>query len=292
MSNPLRLGLIGLDTSHVIRFAEILNDAEHPYHISGAKITAGFQGGSTDVEASYTRVHEFTRKMKENYGVEILSRPEEVAEACDAVLITSVDGRVHKEQFEAIVQYKKPVFIDKPMTCSVDEAESIYRLAAEHGIPLMSSSVLRYLEPLQKALESGEQIVGADCYCPLELEPTNPGWFWYGIHGVEMLLSILGNAFARVQVHLNEQTEFVVGEWADGRIGTIRGSLLGNYQYGATLHYKDKSTHITSADANKPMVVSLLERLISMFRTGEPDVAAEDTLAVLRFIEAINAGRK
>src|SRR5690606_2159651 len=110
-----------------------------------------------------------------------------------------------------------------------DEAESIYRLAVEHGIPLMSSSVLRYLEPLQKALESGEQIVGVDCYCPLELEPTNPGWFWYGIHGVEMLLSILGNAFSRVQVHLNEQTEFVVGEWADGRIGTIRGSLLGNY---------------------------------------------------------------
>lgn len=287
----MKLGLIGLDTSHVVRFAEVLNDPSHPYHIEGAQIVVGYPGGSSDLLASYSRVDQFTNQLQEEFNVEIVNSPEEVAEASDALLITSVDGRIHQQQFSAIASFQKPVFIDKPFTCSSQQAEEIYRTAAQYDIPLMSSSVLRYLEPLTTALQSDERIVGADCYCPLQLEPTNPGWFWYGIHGVEMLFTILGPQYQNAYIQQYHNVEMITGEWADGTIGTIRGSLSGNYVYGTTIHYAQHSTYIDSTMAKKPMFVSLLERVLQMFTDGQADVSAEETIAILRFIEDVNRGR-
>src|SRR5690606_35005962 len=51
---PLRVGLIGLDTSHVVAFTRLLNDPAHPDHVPGARVVAAFKGGSPDVEASAT----------------------------------------------------------------------------------------------------------------------------------------------------------------------------------------------------------------------------------------------
>ncbi|MCU6707847.1 Gfo/Idh/MocA family oxidoreductase [Paenibacillus sp. J5C_2022] len=291
VNEELKLGMIGLDTSHVIKFTELLQDPAHPHHVPGARIMAGYPGGSSDLAASYSRVEGFTEQLRGQYGVAIMASPEEVAEASDALLITSVDGRVHKSQFEAIACYGKPVFIDKPFTCSLQEAEHIYKLAASYGIPIMSCSVLRYLEPLETALKEDADVMGADCYSPMALEATNPGWFWYGIHGVEMLFRILGRHCESVSATFNDRFEYAVGEWADGRIGTIRGNRTGNYQYGATLHYRDRSVAITSAESSKPMAAVMLERIIKMFRTGRADIAAEETLAIIRFIEAVNESR-
>ncbi len=62
---PLRLGLIGLDTSHVTAFTQVLNDAARPDHIPGARVVAAFKGGSPDVESSATRVDKFTAELKD-----------------------------------------------------------------------------------------------------------------------------------------------------------------------------------------------------------------------------------
>ncbi len=287
----LKLGLIGLDTSHVIKFAEILNDSSNPYHIEGASIVAGYPGGSADLQASYSRVEGFTNQLREQFQVPILQSPEEVAEAADALLITSVDGRIHQQQFQAIAKYGKPVFIDKPFTCSSQEAEDIYKTAADHGVALMSCSSLRYLEPLRQALAEDANVLGMDCYTPMALEPANPGWFWYGIHGTEMLTKTLGTGCEYVHAMYNDNFEHTVAVWKDGRIGTVRGTRTGNFQYGAMLHYANRSVHITSAAPQKPMTAIMLEYIIDMFRTGNPDVAPEETLAIIRFIEAVNKSR-
>lgn len=290
-AQPLKLGLIGLDTSHVVKFADILNNDESAYHIPGARIVAGFPGGSADLKASSGRVDGFTKQLKEQFNVSIKNTPEEVAEATDALLITSVDGRVHKNQFEAIAPYRKPVFMDKPFTCCLKEAQAIYELAQAYDIPLMSCSVLRYLDVLQEALVADPQVEGIDCYSPLELEPTNPGWFWYGIHGIEMMFRALGTHCKQVQAIHNEKFEQITAVWEDGRIGTVRGSRSGHYQYGATLHYANKSVHVSSIMSKEPMAVMMLKKVLEMFRTGKPDVSSEETLAIVRCIEAVNKSR-
>lgn len=68
----LKLGMIGLDTSHVVAFAKLLNDAQDPQHIAGARVVAAFKGGSPDVEISAQRVDEYTQKLEKDFGVKIV----------------------------------------------------------------------------------------------------------------------------------------------------------------------------------------------------------------------------
>lgn len=195
----LKIGMVGLDTSHCTAFTRLLNDPEDEFHVPGGRVTVAYPGGSPDFELSWSRVEGITAELRENYDVRILSCPEEVAEQSDAILLTAVDGRCHRELFRRIAPYKKPVFIDKPFAVSTRDAREMVRIAEEHQLPLMSASSLRYAEPLVKALEDMEQPFGCDAFGPMALEPTQPGLFWYGIHGVEMMYAALGTGCVRVR---------------------------------------------------------------------------------------------
>ena len=155
--SELKIGMIGLDTSHVVAFTRILNDSNNEHFLTGGNVVIAYPGGSSDMELSYNRIEGFTKELREKYKIEIVGSPEEVAEKSDAILLESVDGRVHLEQFRKIASFGKPTFIDKPFTTTTKDAKEIIRLAEEHGTPIMSSSSLRYSEGLMGALEDSEK---------------------------------------------------------------------------------------------------------------------------------------
>jgi predicted dehydrogenase len=287
------IGMIGLDTSHSTAFTKLLNDSNDEYHVPGGKVTYAFPGGSPDFEMSYSRLDRFTAILRDEYAVQLLGSPAEVAERSDAILLTSVDGRVHLEQFRQIVAYGKPVFIDKPFALSTEEAKEMMQLAVAYQVPMMSSSSLRYAQGLIDALtdETDDVIIGADCYGPVELQPTQPGLFWYGIHATEMLYRILGKGCVEVTATTNESHELVVGVWADGRIGTIRGNRLGNKTNGAIIHRTKQSQFIDCNKHPKPKYAGLVEAALAMFQSGAPSIDPEETVEIIRFLEAANESR-
>lgn len=297
MSNKLKIGIIGLDTSHVTAFTELLNREDHPYHVPGGAVTVAYPGGSPDFPLSINRVDGFTQRLRDEFGVQIVGSPEEVAAACDVILLESADGRVHAGQFAAIAPYGKPVFIDKPMAVSSADARQIAELAARHGIPIMSASALRYAEPLVQALSPEHEaelgtIVGIDAYGPMAIEPTQGGLYWYGIHTTDMIFAAMGPGCVEVTTTTNESYDLVTAVWADGRVATLRGNRVGNSQFGATVHRTKKSRAVDVSTTSKPYYASLLELVMEMFRTGVPTLAMEETLEVIRFIEAANESRE
>ena len=190
MARELKIGLVGLDTSHVTAFASLLNDPGNAHHVAGGKIVAAYPGGSKDFELSRSRVEGFTRTLREKYAVEMKETPEAVAEGVDLVFITSVDGRVHREQFERTVKFKRPTFIDKPLAVSAADAEAIVRAANSEKVPVMSCSSIRYADELVKAVGGKrEDVFGCDAFGPLSEVPTQPGLFFYGVHAVDVLVS-------------------------------------------------------------------------------------------------------
>jgi len=291
---PIKIGIIGLDTSHVKEFTGILNDPKHIHHISGGIITAAYPGGSDDFELSYSRVEGFTNLLRDQYGVAILDSPEEVAASCDAILLTTVDGRLHLEQFRKIAPFGKPVFIDKPFTTASSDARQIIELADKYNVPCMSSSSLRYAEELTKAVsEAGQgEVIGMDCYGPMELESTQPGLFWYGIHSAEMLFNVLGQDWVEVKAVSNKDYDLITGVWADGRIGTLRGNRKGNSHFGALLHREQGTRFIDVNTGSKPYYVSMLEKIMELFRGGNPAISLHESLQIVRFIEAANVSRE
>jgi len=292
--DALRIGIVGLDTSHVTAFTQLLNDESAPYHVPGGKVVAAFPGGSPDWPKSRDRVGGFTAELRDQMGVTILPTPEAVAEAVDMVFLESADGRVHLEQFKRILPFKRPTFIDKPLAIELAEAQEIVRLADEAGIAMFSSSSLRFCDDYVAALadRSAGALTGIDIFGPLTFQPTQPGWFWYGIHGVDMMVAALGAGCQSVRVTANEQTDLLVATWADGRVGTIRGSRYECNSFGATLHRTQGFRHVATEGNVRPMYACLIAEIMGSLPKGKTSVSAEQMLEVIRILEAANKSRE
>lgn len=289
---PLRLGLIGLDTSHVEDFAALLNEPASVEHIPGARIVAGFPGGSPDFPLSANRIEGYTRKLQSNFGVEIVDTLQALALRVDAVLLTSVDGRIHLAQFAEIAPFKLPVYVNKPFATNSRDARAIVDLAAMHRTPIWSSSSLRFASELQAAVrdDSSGEVIGADFYGPLPQESTQPGWFWYGIHIVEMLYTAMGPGCATVRLISSDKHEVVVGTWRDGRLGVARGYRGGRHGFGGTIH-RLRRTGLVDASVGPRPEIGLTQAILAFGRGSTAPVTMHETLEIVRFVEAANTSR-
>ncbi|MDA1192392.1 MAG: Gfo/Idh/MocA family oxidoreductase [Candidatus Poribacteria bacterium] len=280
----IRVGLVDFDTSHVVAFTQRWNhiDCGEEQWVEGAKVVAGCPGVSY---LSPERVPGFTEKLR-GYGVEIVDKPEDLLDKIDAVCIESVDGSVHLERARPFIEAGLPVYVDKPFTCSLADALELVGLAEKKGIPLFSSSSLRYgVEVLELAAKQEEYgaVVGADCYAPASLHPRNPGLFHYGIHGVETLFALMGKGCVAVQSATTGDVDLVTGYWNDGRIGTVRGIRKGASGYGFTA-FCEKKTMQTTINAGY-IYRELLKRITEMFETGKAPLDIRETLELTAFIE-------
>ncbi|HZS07722.1 MAG TPA: Gfo/Idh/MocA family oxidoreductase [Blastocatellia bacterium] len=286
----IRLGMIGLDTSHVTAFTQTLNDPSRPDHVPGARVVAAFKGGSSDVEASATRIDRFTAELKDKWGVEIVGSIEELCRKVDAVLIESVDGRTHLAQARPVLAARKPVFIDKPFAASLKDAREIVRLARESGTPFFSSSSLRFVTEIQAARKNEQlgEMLGAIAWSPSPTEPHHPDLFWYGIHGVETLFTLMGPGCESVSRVHTKGADVVTGRWKDGRTGTFRGIRDGKQTYGAVA-FGSKS--VMTIEPKKIDYHGLVVEIVKFFQTGVPPVSPEETLEIMAFMEAADLSK-
>jgi predicted dehydrogenase len=285
---PIKAGIIGTDTSHAIAFTKLLND--NP--ATGVRVVAAFKGGSPDIEASYTRVDKFSKDLQEKYGVEPVDSVAALLPKVDVVLLLSVDGRPHLEQARPVLAAKKRVFIDKPLAGSLKDAKEIARLSAEHGTPFFSASSVRFYETIVKAREeaAGGALTGCDAWAPASLEKHHPDLFWYGIHGVEALYSVMGPGCTSVTRVFAPDTDVVVGRWKDGRTATFRGIRKGQAGYGVTV-FREKAIRSSPAFPGKNDYGNLVAEIVKFFKGGPPPVSVEEMLEVLAFMEAADLSK-
>jgi predicted dehydrogenase len=285
----LRIGMIGLDTSHVIAFTRVLNTPTDKDHVPGARVVAAFKGGSPDVESSRTRIDGFTHELVTKYGVKLYDTIEELARNVDAIMITSVDGRAHLDQARRVLPFRKPVFIDKPLAGSLRDGIEIVRLARQHGVPIFSTSSLRYSPGIAKVkgVDLGRQL-GAFSMGPARLEPHHPDLFWYGIHAVEAMYTMMGRGCATVVCSYTPDTHVVTGVWSDGRVGTVRGTRNAKDEY-ALLVFGAKGTAEHRERSSYP---AMLVEVLKFFRTGISPVDPLETIEILAFMEASDESKR
>ncbi len=279
-----RVGIIGLDTSHVLAFTKVLNDPNAPPELTGCRVVAAYPKGSPDIESSVSRVPKYTEDIQK-LGVKIVNSIEDLLKEVDAVLLETNDGRPHLAQVRPVLQARKPVFIDKPIAGSLKDAITIFREAKEAGVPLFSSSSLRFGKNTQAARAGAfGKIQSCETHSPASLEKTHPDLFWYGIHGVESLFTVMGTGCESV-VRTSEDGKIVVtGKWQGGRTGVFREGK----GYGGTAKGDKGEGAVGSYDGYKPLVVEIVKFL----RTGKPPVTPEETLEIYAFMEAADESKR
>ena len=282
----IRLGIIGLDTSHVTAFTEILNNPKAKDHVPGARVVAAFKGGSADIPSSIDKVEGYTTTLRDKYGVKIYDTIPEVCANVDAVLIEAVDGRPHLEQARMVIAAKKPLYIDKPVAGTLRDALEIYRLAAAAGVPIFSSSSLRYAKTSQ-AVRGGSigKVLSAETTSPAHLDPHHPDLFWYGVHGCESLFTVMGTGCETVERRKTADGKIeVVGKWKGGRTGTFREDT----KYGGKAVGEKGESSVGSFDGYAPLVVEI----VKFFQTKQPPVSAAETIELFAFMEAADESKR
>jgi predicted dehydrogenase len=285
----LRLGLIGLDTSHVIAFTKLLNDPTQKDYVPGAKVVAAFKGGSPDIESSHSRVEGYTKQLQDEFGVKIVPTIEELCTQVDAVLLESVDGRPHLEQARPVIAAGKPLFIDKPVAGSLKDAIEIYRLAKAKNVPVFSSSSYRFYESLVavKQTDVGE-IRSVISYGPAHLEPHHPDMFWYGVHPTEALFTILGTGCQTVSRVTTPDTDVITGTWSGGRVGTLHALRVGPTPHKVIVFGSKKIAEQQGSGNYAPLV----REIVKFFQTGIAPVSPEETIELFAFMEAADESKR
>jgi predicted dehydrogenase len=303
----MRIGIVGLDTSHSVAFAKLLNELDAPGHVPGGRIVAAVKTFSADMPASAGRVDGYATTMVEEFGVRLLPSIEELCESVDAVLIESLDGRAHLEQARPVFAAKKPVFIDKPIAGTLRDVIEIFRLAREAGVPVFSSSAYRFYESLDalRKIDVGG-VRAAISYGPAYLDPHHPDLFFYAVHPLEALYAVLGCGCESVVRSHTVDSDVVTGTWSDGRLGVLHGlrtkAILHKViVFGSSGFAEQEPTgerlrefgrlgvaQLSGGDSYIP----LLRHIMDFFRTGVPPVTAEETVEMFAFMEAADESKR
>jgi len=286
--NAKRVGIIGLDTSHSIAFVKALNAASPDPVYKGYRVVAAYPKGSNDIESSVSRIPGYTDQVKE-MGVEIVGSIADLLKKVDVVLLETNDGRLHYEQALPVLKAGKRLFIDKPISASLSDAIAIFNASEKYKVPVFSCSSLRFMESAQEVAKGKVgKVLGADTYSPASLEKTHPDFFWYGIHGVEILFTVMGlGCESVVRVH-TEGTDIAIGTWDDGRVGTFRGTRTGKHTYGGIIHGEKGDVCLGEFGGYG----SLLSEIITFFETGKVPVNPADTIEICAFMEAADESKR
>jgi predicted dehydrogenase len=251
-------------------------------------VVAGYPGG-TDLPSSRDRVEKFTETIR-GMNIEIVKTIPELLEKVDVVLLESVDGRIHLQEAIPVIKAGKPLWIDKPVAGSLVDAILIYDLAKKHNVPCFSSSSLRFGSAIQSLRQNPEvgEILGASTWGSCSYSTGTPDMFFYGIHGIEPLFTLMGTGCETVSRVQTKDTDFCTGVWKDGRVGTYRGIRRGAAGSGATVYG-------TKSIAQSPKgggYEDLCREIGRFFETGKSPVSADETIEIFTFMEAADESKR
>ena len=285
----LRVGIIGLDTSHATAFTKTLNTENASPEFGGYRVVAAYPQGSKDIESSVSRVPGYIEEVKK-LGVEIVNTIPDLLKKVDVVLLESNDGRPHLEQVIPVLKAGKTVFIDKPVAGTLTDAFAIFQAAKDYKVPVFSSSSLRYMSNMDDIVKNQSigKVLGAESFSPCTLEATHPDFFWYGVHGVEALYAVMGTGCQTVTRVHTPDTDVTVGVWEGNRIGTFRGLRAGKTGYGGHVFGEKGITTLGDYNGYDP----LLKEIVKFFQTGISPVSPEETLEIFTFMEAADESKR
>jgi hypothetical protein len=282
-----KITLIGTDSTHCYAFAKLLNSSNSDWEIKYA-----IRDYRSELPISVSRREKIEKEMSNNFDIQVFDfLTEEILTSTDAFIIASVDANLHVSQFKKIAQYKKPIFIDKPITYSSKDAKEIDKISKEQNAPYFSSSSLRFSESI---VGSSEFVFGKSNWNltvegPLTFERGIPGMFWYGIHIVEALLTIVPEDFTIDNIQINKEKNIIeIYLISKEKRAVLIGDLTGTSSFRGHIYSNNKELLFDVENDNMPLYQYLLTEIIAFFETQQSPVNFIETSRVLTLVEKIN----
>ncbi len=208
---------------------------------------------------------------------------EEVVAESDCICVLAPSNpEVHEELAQLPLASGKPVYIDKPFAPSKEAAERIFARAKEFRTPLMSSSALRYGTELLKAKSEMFSATKPDY---VTVSGGGRSFEEYGIHQIEMLVSLMGTGAKRVMQMTNNSQRTALIDYADNRRGVLTYSPMFGFTLSAASD--EKTVQIPSMSNFFP---TLIDEMLAFFATGKSPIPGEETIEIAAILEAAVKG--
>lgn len=220
------------------------------------------------------------REWAEKNGERYFDSLAELDKAADCFMILAPSNpEVHLDLCRQVFPFRKPTYVDKTFAPDVATAEKIFALADRIGLPIQTTSALRYTN-----VQAHVAKVGRENLRHMTAWVAGSNFNEYVIHPVELIVSCMGPEVVRLMRRGAEPESQLLIDFSDGRTGTVNVFNKTRTRYSASVTTR-KATDYFEVDL-KRIFVDNLAAIMDFFESGEPNVDRRETLAIMKILEA------
>ena len=224
-----KVAILGCENSHADAFLsqvlkeKIVDDVE-------------FVGVYSDERAA-------AEKLNDKFGVPVMEHYGDLVGQVDGIIITARHGDSHFKFAKPYLDSGIPMFIDKPITCSIEDAVAFRAALDEKNIPVAGGSTLALADAIQnlkKSVAEAEpgQVIGGFFCAPMVLNSVHGGFFFYSQHLVQMMTTIYGIQARSVKVFEKKDVLTCVVRYDDLDVTLTYIEAWDESKYVAYVNYK------------------------------------------------------
>ena len=189
-----KIAILGCENSHANNFLAQLRDGRHP---------------EVEVLGVYSHEEAPCQKLHDEFGVAIMSSYDELVGKVDGIMVTARHGDNHYKYAKPYLASGIPMFIDKPISCSGEEAVEFMREAKKYNVRLSGGSSCKYLPTIVEMAEQYKNgdfgnIHGGHICAPVDIPSEHGGFYFYSQHLVQMMTTVFGNGIKSVNADFGE----------------------------------------------------------------------------------------
>jgi predicted dehydrogenase len=292
----MRIGAIGIDSSHTPVFTNRIN-ALYKEGKTPCRVTHFWDPGRHEWQhpAGAEQSAKDVAKWREDTikeGAQQVGSLDELLKNVDGVMVLNINGHRHLELSIGPIAKGMPTYIDKPLTCSTDQARSLLAMTRQYNARCYSASSLRFITEIPKLdKEKLGDIVAIDAFGNGELLDMMPHLWHYGCHSIEMVDAIFrwsgqGPGVARVSSIATKDYHLLDMQYRDGRLARLRMDRAGAWAFGATVHGTKNVQQFVVDFA--PVYSRLVEGMVKFFEGGPAPVDLREIVENVAVMEAGN----
>lgn len=196
---------------------------------------------------------------------------------CFMVLAPS-NPEVHFELCRQVFPFGKATYVDKPFAQDLATARRIFALADRYGVPVQTSSALRYTN-----IQAYVREVGADAVRHLVAWGSGSSFDEYAIHPVEIAVSCLGPEAESLLRRGTENYAQLLINYSGGRTAVVNVHLQSETPYSAAIS-TDRVSAFIPVD-RPPLFIDTARAILDFFASGQATISRAESLLVMRILD-------
>lgn len=220
------------------------------------------------------------RAWAQQYRVPYFNRLDQLDAVVDAYIILAPSNpELHLELCRRVFPFRKPTFVDKPFAPDLATAREIFALADRLGVPIQSSSALRYTN-----VQGYVREVGRDAVRHMVAWGGGRSFAEYGIHPVELVVSCMGARATGVMRRGDDRFWQVLIDFIGGRTAVVNVSLDTQTPFAAAVTTTSE-TRLITVDGQR-LFLDTLAGMLDFFEAGTPLIDRGETLMIRQILDA------